>query len=519
MTKRLFIPFVLLLSLFFVSCEKEFSTETGGTPGTGPVGGGALGGTAQYSLNGGTGVCAGATTSGTFTVGAATTASNTVTLQVIVDSIGTYSVNSNTVNGITFSGSGTFTSEGIQEITLQASGTPVAAGTFSVPFGSTGCTFSITVVDLSSTPSVFTLGGSPAACTGFSLGGVYTAGSVATASNSVSFEVSVTTPGTYSISSNTVNGISFSGSGLFSAAGNQSVTLTATGTPAAAGSSDFSVTAGTSTCTFSVPVIAPAAFTLAGAPGSCTPATVAGTYENGTALSTANTITIDVDVTSIGGYSLSTNTVNGMTFSTSGNFTTTGPQNIILTGSGTPAASGTFTFTPQIGTSGCTFDIVVTAAPIPSGTYSCKVDGVLLNFTDRAKADIFEELLSQPYLYLDGYTAPPNGSNIPELQIFIEKNDASAVGVGSYNENSIAVFNGYRIEIDYHEVQADESVIIWNTSSTILPPANPPFIINVTEVSATRVRGTFSGQLKNTLNTTDTRIRNVTEGVFDLPIQ
>ncbi len=502
MKKFLFIPFVLLLSLFFISCEKEYSVDNGGIPDSGPVIGGALGGTAQYSLSGGTGVCTGATVNGTFTVGAAISASNTVTLKVIVDSVGTYSVTSNTVNGIKFTGSGTFIDEGIQEITLQASGTPLAAGTFSFPFGSTGCTFSVTVVDLSSTPAVFTLGGSPAACTGFALGGIYTAGSIASASNSVSFEVTVATPGTYSISSNTVNGFAFSGSGLFSVAGSQSVTLTATGTPAAAGSSDFSVTAGTSTCTFSVPVIAPAAFTLAGAPGSCTPATVAGTYENGTALSTANTITIDVDVTGIGGYSLSTNTVNGMTFSASGNFTTTGPQNIVLTGTGTPAASGTFTFTPQAVASGCTFDVVVAVAPLPSTDYlRVKIDGVLTTFNVNLDGDITALFLPNTVAVAGDNAAGPD---VQHIDVTVQS--ATPITPGTYLQGFGVSFSTSR----YYDPVSGQG---WQAGT----PSSPPLRVVITSISSTRVIGTFSGQYFD-FNGTGTNSKQLTEGEFSVPL-
>ena len=514
--KFLFIPVVLFISLFFVSCEKESSFENGGSP-TDPGNGGSVGGTAAFTFDGGTGNCTGAVISGTITAGAALTSANTVVVEVNVTTVGTYAVTSATVNGVSFSGSGTFASAGVQSITLTGSGTPTNAGTFNLSLGSSGCRFSITVIDLSSIPAIFTLGGAPAACTGFSVGGTYTSGSAVTAANSVTFEVTVTIAGTYSLSSTTVNGITFNSSGVFSTTGPQNVTLKATGTPAAAGSSDFSVTQGTSTCTFSVAVAAPAAFTLSGSPASCTPATVAGTYQNGTALSAANTVTVEVNVTNTGGYTVSTNTVNGITFSTTGSFTTTGPQNIILTGTGTPTTTGTFTFNPQVGTSGCTFDVVVTVAPVPAGTYSCKINGVLFNFIERdPHADVIDEFTSQSRLYLDGSTLPP-GSESPEFQIFIEKNDGSGVTTGSYNVDGIAMINGYRIEIDFTDPQLT-STIIWNTSSTILPPANPPFTVNVTEVTATRVKGTFSGQLKHTLDLTDPTIKTVTEGVFDLPI-
>jgi hypothetical protein len=83
--------------------------------------------------------------------------------------------------------------------------------------------------------------------------------------------------------------------------------------------------------------------------------------------------------------------------------------------------------------------------------------------------------------------------------------------------DGILLPNGYRIEIDYTLQNPDLSTTIWNTSSTLFPPPNPPFTVIVTSISATRVRGTFSGTLTNTL-AGSTLFKTITEGVFDLPV-
>jgi hypothetical protein len=59
----------------------------------------------------------------------------------------------------------------------------------------------------------------------------------------------VTKVGTYSIST-TANGVTFAGSGTFSATGAQNIVLTATGTPTAAGSNSFTLNT-TPNCSFS----------------------------------------------------------------------------------------------------------------------------------------------------------------------------------------------------------------------------------------------------------------------------
>lgn len=133
----------LMVSLFcFFSCEKELSVENGDTP-TGGVG--SSGGTARYSFDGGTGGCAGANLNGLFIAGKSTTTANSVVLAVTVDSVGTYTLSTGTINGISFAGSGTFTSTGVQEIILNASGTPSTEGVFNFVPGTTGCTFSVAV--------------------------------------------------------------------------------------------------------------------------------------------------------------------------------------------------------------------------------------------------------------------------------------------------------------------------------------------------------------------------------------
>jgi hypothetical protein len=75
---------------------------------------------------------------------------HTVTLNVAVTSPGPWAINIPAVNGISFSGSGTFTSIGNAPVTLTASGTPLLpsppAYNFTAVNGASSCTFSCTVV-------------------------------------------------------------------------------------------------------------------------------------------------------------------------------------------------------------------------------------------------------------------------------------------------------------------------------------------------------------------------------------
>jgi hypothetical protein len=503
----------------------NFTTGSGGCIFSVTVtsGSGGSGGTAAFTYAGGTGNCTGALLEGTYTAGTALTAGNTVKIQVNVDTIGTYTISTALLNGIQFNASGTFTNKGVQDIILTGTGTPTLAGDFSFKPGLATCSFNVTFLAAQTTEATYSFNATNGTCAGAVVNGTYTTGIATTASNTVLLKVNVTVAGTYSVTTGAVNGITFSATGSFTTTGANDLILVSTGIPAAPGNFNFKT--GTSGCEFSVtivPAVSPATYTLSGSPGSCTGAILAGIFKTSNPLSATNTVTIKVNVTAIGSYNLTTNNVNGFKFSKSGTFNTTGNQDVILTGTGTPLLAGTFTFTPSEGGNGCTFDVIVEQTPIDAGIYSCKIDGVLFDFKDLAKAENIDQFLNSPYLFLEGRAVSingnGNGNDYNVFQIFITKNNNSAIGTGTYNETSYLLPNGYKIEIDFKEIQQDLSTIIWNTGSNFLTP-NPPFVIIITSVTSTRVKGTFSGKLKDTLHPSNTTIRTVTEGTFDLPIQ
>ena len=313
------------------------------------------------TLGGGPGACTPSTVNGVFTVGTATTATNTVQVQLSVTTAGTFNISTNIVAGFSFAGSGTITA-GTSLITLIATGTPTTAGpqTFTLTYGTNTCTFIVTVLP-GAGGAVGTLGGGPGACTPSTIIGAYLVGTPLTAGHTAQVQINVTTPGTYTISTNSVTGFSFSGTGT-AVAGTQLITLNSTGTPTTAGTQTFTVTFGTSTCTFAIVVSATsgAVCTLGGGPGACTPSTVNGTYNPGVALSAANTLQVQINATTAGAYTISSNTVTGFSFSGTGT-AALGNQLIILNGSGTPTTAGAQTFTVTIGTSSCTFVVTVVA--------------------------------------------------------------------------------------------------------------------------------------------------------------
>lgn len=230
-------------------------------------------------------------------------------------------------------------------------------------------------------PAAFTLTGSPNACTGATVNGAYFTGLPLDVSNTVTVSVNVTTIGAYSVSTATINGYKFSISGTFTTTGTQTITLVGSGTPVATQADSFIPTAsGITGCSFSVTVSTPvpAVYSFSGTPGACTVATVAGTYVNGTALTASNTVTVQVNVTTAGAYTISTNAVGGMTFSKSGFFATTGLQTVVLAGAGTPTTAGANNFT--VGTNGCTFSVTV----IGQAAFTMNCAGATVNGTYTA---------------------------------------------------------------------------------------------------------------------------------------
>ena len=217
--------------------------------------------------------------------------------------------------------------------------------------------------------SVGVLGDSSGNCKPVTLNGSFQQGVALTSANTVQAQVTVATAGTYTISTNTVNGVTFSGSGTFAAAGPQTVTLKGSGTPANLGNTSFTMSYGNSKCAFNINFMSPATGMLGGGGGNCTPFTLAGIYQQGVLMNSTNTVQIQVTVTAPGSYNITTNTNNGVTFSATGTFAATGLQTVVLNGTGTPVNSGAQSFTVSFGSSNCTFSISFLPGVTPSGDY------------------------------------------------------------------------------------------------------------------------------------------------------
>lgn len=192
---------------------------------------------------------------GTYTSGFVVTAANTVALKVIVTETGDYNIATQRINGVLFSGHGTFAATGNTTVLLTADGTPAASSTpvtasytaaeLSGPVVS--CAFDVTYAATGN--ATYTID-----CANTSIYWLFNQYDPIIPQSKVYLFVTVTVPGLYNISA--VNGnVTFTSSGIFqTTAPGQVITLTGTGTSPVSGDVIYQTTGGpVNDCQFTVP--------------------------------------------------------------------------------------------------------------------------------------------------------------------------------------------------------------------------------------------------------------------------
>ncbi|MEO9071041.1 MAG: hypothetical protein ABI261_08395 [Ginsengibacter sp.] len=375
---------ILVVAIILNACRKEYSVEN--TFKT------TISGSWQFS-NGSTKYSGNMdtvyqTTAGStnelFLIGSTANGSQTFSMHLYADSfkIGSYKASA-------FQSSFTYssTTESIYQasqlisefvVNITSINTNSISGTFSgTALDSTGNLIQLTSGSFTSTfpngsinpSSTGVLGDSSGSCKPVTFMGAYAQGIPTTSANTVEVSVTVTVPGPFTISTNTVNGVSFSGSGTFAITGPQNVLLYASGTPTTQGNNVFTLQYGNSQCGFTLNVLGTAIGTLGSTAGSCTPFTLNGTYQQAVPFNAGNTVQFQVNVTTPGSYHISTDSVNGVKFTGSGIFTSAGINNVTLTGTGTPINQGSQNYSVTFGTSTCGFPITFQLAVAASGDY------------------------------------------------------------------------------------------------------------------------------------------------------
>jgi len=466
-----FAVLIVSFTVLFFACQKEISPDTLGTTSDGSL-----------QKDGG-GSCMPKTINGTYIAGTALSSTNTMDVTVNVAKAGAYTIYTNTVNGYSFKSTGNFTSTGMKTVNLKGSGIPGSQGNnvFTVSFDSTECSVTVAVLPAGAGgPAVFSLAGAGGNCTTPVITGSYIIGTALNSSNTVKLTVNVTTIGTYNVTTSAVNGMTFSsGNGAFTATGQQTITLTGSGTPSGTpGSVSIPVTAGTSTCNFQITTTAGGAYTV-----DCSTANVNGTYNAATQLNPANTVDIVVNVTTAGPYNISTTLNNGMTFSASGTFSSTGAHTITLAGTGTPLLAGTFNISVP-GSPSCTFPVTV-GGPATIDWKFTQGATTYQGATDDAQLQSLP-----PTFTIFDY----GGANANEIFLF------SVIDIlGGINNNET---------YNTSSTTGNTGGFIFNTSGGDIWTADPQtagtsviFKITTHNTSTKTMTGTFSGTVKNSAGT------------------
>ena len=172
-------------------------------------------------------------TSGSFRFyleGTAVGTGNTLQITIDVTRTGNYTIYTLPNDGVSFTASGNFADTGLHVVILKGSGAPDTAGIFTLKIpGEGGCNIMLNI--MKKAPASYTLSGYPNDCGNPLIGGIYVVGTSIKPDDNVTLHVIVNTPGDYSISTDTIGGISFAASGQFTTSGAQTVVLGCNGLP------------------------------------------------------------------------------------------------------------------------------------------------------------------------------------------------------------------------------------------------------------------------------------------------
>jgi hypothetical protein len=486
---RFFLLSIIVASLFS-SCQKDTSFEAG-------VARGAL----SKDV---TGDCLFIAPVGNFQKNVVLTANSFIKIEVILSEAGSYNIKTDTVNGYSFSDIG-IGYVGLNVIILKASGKPINIGIdeFTVKFDGSNCKTYVSVSNAPTTTiAAFSFTGAPGTCTGSvtNSAATFMQGITTNATNWVDINVIVTTAGTYSINTGAtaVNGVKYAGSGNLTT-GNQVIRLTADGgSPIASGTFNYPITGSGSNCGFDIvyqSLVAPATYTF-----NCGTAIVQGAYVAGTALTSANFITLPITLTTSGSYNISVSN-NGVTFANSG-ILPTGATSIVLPATGTGTASGISVFTVTGGgSSACPVNVNFTTG---GGGFvefiKAKVNGAS-TFTDFSTgADASIDNTTGSILEIFG-----SGSLLEDIDLII----ATAAPATLNIPYAVNLTNGI-VTCNYTNTIGTD-FFTNNLVSSTLPN---PFKITITFNDGTTVKGTFSGTVRDG-GGTGTAV-TFTEGSFEV---
>ncbi|MCF8716452.1 hypothetical protein JM658_16620 [Joostella atrarenae] len=366
---------------------------------------------------------------------------NKMIFQVEVLNTGAWNIDTDTKNGISFSGSGVFTEKGVTKVELIGSGTPEASGksTFQLVSNSENES-SCSGIAVTTSPVEFTVD-----CDSVVINGTYQEDVVLESSNTIELPINVVATGTTTISTNSQEGVSFSsGEVTFTELGSQTITLTSNEDAFdTSGTKSFNVRNGVTTiCSFEMEVIPqPVTYSI-----NCSSVTVSGDYLPELPMSSSNTMSISVDVQYVGSYSMSTDAQNGVSFSASGTFTSTGFQTVMMQGTGTPVSGGAYDFTISTdsnvsGSESCTKEVIFQYRTMnilgigSDNRYNAAISG----YTPRTLIESTSNFSPSGKIKVQGFNFTNAGGNpsASQLRDYINNNNIDIIIIGyNYNPDS-----------------------------------------------------------------------------------
>lgn len=279
------------------------------------------------------------------------------------------------------------------------------------------------------------------------------------------------------------------------------------------------VTVQANTCSkveVSLPTGPNAQYSLVSSAGTCSNYQVHGTYFAGRAVSPdTNTVVVQVNVTQVGAYTVSTNTVNGYSFFASGVFTSTGVQNVTMKGQGTPVATGSNNFTVTAGSSTCSFPITVQQLPPNATLNTWSFTQGTRNFSGLfpTNAIFGDDVFGLgKAIYMSGEV--PNTDSVMDLYIQFPASATQPIP-GTYITDP-NIFSSNTTDWYMYDASSGDDIFYIKDVPTGPTPPNVKLTIIITSYDAANkiIKGTFSGTAWNAAGT----IVNITNGKFEAAV-
>ncbi|WP_064197632.1 MULTISPECIES: carbohydrate-binding domain-containing protein [Emticicia] len=245
------------------------------------------------------------------------------------------------------------------------------------------------------------------------------------------------------IASSGVTGLTATLSAGTLATGSGTASFVITGTPATAGTANFSIDLGGQNCTLSLPVaVSNASISTL----TCIVAPAIGT--NGTAYT--GTVTMAYTGGNGGTYGISTASstgVEGLTATVAAGTLANGAGNLIYTISGTPTSSGTATFNLSLGGKSCTVTLAIAAGT--TGTATAAKDTVVIAYSGTSAA------INNPYSS-SGVAVAVSGADVTVTSTNTTKEIVYLLS-GTATKGSFKIYSEYRFNITMKGVSLTNS--------------------------------------------------------------